>query len=74
MACALAREALKVLMEEGMIENSRVMGQRFLDGLRSLSNPMIKDTHEHTIRFVPLLVITKDEVDWALDRIGSLFG
>jgi ornithine--oxo-acid transaminase len=30
---------------------------------------LAKDTHEHTIRFAPPLVITRDEVDWALERI-----
>jgi ornithine--oxo-acid transaminase len=104
LACAVAREALKVLVEEGMIENAARMGQRFLDGLKTLKNPMIKevrgkglmiglelmseagparpyclqlkekgllckDTHEQTIRFAPPLVITAEEVDWAVDRI-----
>ncbi len=108
LACAVAREALKVLTEEGLIENSMTMGQRFMDGLRSLDSPMLKevrgkglmiglellpeaggarpyclrlkergllckDTHEHTIRFAPPLVITRDEVDWALDQIRTVF-
>jgi ornithine--oxo-acid transaminase len=30
-----------------------------------------KDTHEHTIRIAPPLVITSDQVDWALDEIGA---
>jgi ornithine--oxo-acid transaminase len=107
LACAVAREALKVLVEEGMIENAARMGQRFLDGLKTLKNPMIKevrgkglmiglelmseagparpyclqlkekgllckDTHEQTIRFAPPLVITAEEVDWAVDRIRSV--
>jgi ornithine--oxo-acid transaminase len=32
---------------------------------------LTKDTHEHTIRFAPPLVITSDQVDWALERIGA---
>ena len=107
LACAVAREALKVLIEEGMIDNAACMGQRFHDGLSSLKNPMIKevrgkglmlglelmpeagparpyclqlkekgllckDTHEQTIRFAPPLVITSEEVDWAVDRIRSV--
>jgi ornithine--oxo-acid transaminase len=101
LACAVAREAMKVLVEEGMIENSAAQGAYFLDGLRSIRNNAIKEvrgrglmlavefhpeaggarrycealkangvlakeTHEHTIRFAPPLVITRDQVDWAL--------
>ena len=32
---------------------------------------LAKDTHVHTIRIAPPLVITGDEVDWALERIGA---
>ena len=104
LACAVARTALRVLVEEGMIENSAKMGAYFLDELQEVTNPMVKevrgkglmvgvelqpeaggarkycnelmasgllckDTHEHTIRFAPPLIITKDEVDWALERV-----
>jgi len=104
MACAVARMALKVLVEEGMIENAQEMGQYFLEGLQSIRNNLIKEirgrglmiavefhdeaegarrycealrqkgllckeTHVDTIRFAPPLVITKDEIDWALERI-----
>ncbi|WP_442601756.1 ornithine--oxo-acid transaminase [Paenibacillus sp. KN14-4R] len=34
---------------------------------------LCKETHENTIRFAPPLTITKDELDWALVRIGSIF-
>ena len=34
LACAVARAALRVLVEEGMIENAAVQGARFLDGLQ----------------------------------------
>jgi ornithine--oxo-acid transaminase len=30
---------------------------------------LCKDTHEDTIRFAPPLVITRKDVDWALERI-----
>jgi len=33
---------------------------------------LCKETHENTIRFAPPLVITQDEVDWALERIESV--
>lgn len=34
---------------------------------------LCKDTHMHTIRFAPPLVITKEDIDWALDRIAKVF-
>lgn len=104
LACAVARTALKVLVDEGLIENAALMGQRFLAGLRAIHNPRIrevrgrglllgvefmdaaggarqycealqqvgllcKETHENIIRFAPPLVITAEQVDWALERI-----
>jgi ornithine--oxo-acid transaminase len=106
LACAVARAALRVLVDEGMIENAAVQGDRFLDGLRNIrantvrevrgrglmlavelhpeagparryceslreSGILAKDTHEHTIRIAPPLVITGDQVDWALERIDA---
>ncbi|CAM3534781.1 ornithine--oxo-acid transaminase [Mycolicibacterium frederiksbergense] len=32
---------------------------------------LVKDTHGHTLRFAPPLVITKDEIDWAVDRFAD---
>lgn len=106
LACAVARAALRVLVEEGMIENAAVQGERLLKGLKSIRantmrdvrgrglmlavelNPeagparrycealqtrglLAKDTHEHTIRIAPPLVITSDQVDWALEQIAA---
>jgi ornithine--oxo-acid transaminase len=34
---------------------------------------LAKDTHEKTIRFAPPLVITRAEIDWAMERIGRVF-
>jgi ornithine--oxo-acid transaminase len=107
MACAVARAALKVLKEEGMIENSAEMGAYMLKELQNLKAPVIKelrgrglmlgielkpeagpardyceklqdmgmlckDTHVHTIRVAPPLVITRDEADWALERLAKV--
>ncbi len=33
---------------------------------------LAKDTHEKTIRFAPPLVIKKEEIDWALERIRKV--
>jgi ornithine--oxo-acid transaminase len=30
---------------------------------------LCKETHESTIRFAPPLIIRKEEIDWALERI-----
>nr|WP_247749242.1 MULTISPECIES: ornithine--oxo-acid transaminase [unclassified Rhizobium] len=107
LACAVARASLKVLTEEGMIENAAVMGNRFLDGLRAIRSNIVKDvrgrglmmaieldpeaggarpycdalktlgilakdTHGHTIRLAPPLVITADQVDWAVERLAKV--
>jgi ornithine--oxo-acid transaminase len=104
LACAVARAALKVLTEEGMIENAEKMGDYFQEGLRSIRSNIVKDvrgrglmmavelvpeaggarqycytlkdrgllakdTHENTIRLAPPLVITKSQVDWAVEQI-----
>src|SRR5210317_291329 len=42
LACAIARTALKVLVEEGLIENAASMGTYFLEGLKQISSPFIK--------------------------------
>ena len=34
---------------------------------------LAKDTHGYTIRIAPPLVITSDQVDWALDGIEATF-
>jgi ornithine--oxo-acid transaminase len=43
LACAIARAALKALTEEGMIENSAVMGERFMTGLKDIRSNIIKE-------------------------------
>ena len=43
LACAVARTALKVLVEEGMIENAAEMGAYFLDLLKQIQSPLIKE-------------------------------
>ena len=43
LACAVARTALKVLREEGMIENAAEMGGHFLEGLRSMADNRVRE-------------------------------
>lgn len=104
MACAIARTALKVLVDEGMIENAATMGEYLMERLSEINSPHIKEvrgkglligvelhesaggarrfcealqhegvlckeTHHTIIRFAPPLVISKEEIDWALERI-----
>jgi len=42
--------------------------RRLCEALRACG-VLAKDTHGHTIRIAPPLVITRDEVDWALEQI-----
>ena len=43
LACAVARTALHVLVEEGMIKRSLVLGRYFLDRLKSISGAEVKE-------------------------------
>lgn len=43
LACAVAREALKVLVEEGMIENAAKMGDYFIKKLKEIPSPYVKE-------------------------------
>lgn len=43
LACAVAREALKVLVEEGLIEASEVRGRQFLEGLQAIRSNRVRE-------------------------------
>ncbi|GAB6936395.1 MAG: ornithine--oxo-acid transaminase [Bacillota bacterium] len=105
LACAVAIAALDVIEEERLADRARELGAYFMDELKKIQHPDIKEvrgkgllvgmelhtparpyceklkekgllckeTHENTIRFAPPLVITKDELDWALERIRAVF-
>jgi len=104
LACAVARVALRVLMEEKLIERSAEFGTYFLAKLQALRSPHIKEvrgkglwigielnklarpfcealkqagvlckeTHGAVIRIAPPLVITRAEIDWAVERIRAV--
>ena len=104
LACAVARAALRVLVDEKLVERSAELGAYFLGRLRTLTSPIIKevrgrglwigleltvaarpycerlmeegllckDTHDYVIRLAPPLVITREEIDWAFDRIRKV--
>jgi len=104
LACAVARAALRVLVDEKLVERSAELGAYFLGRLRTLTSSIIKevrgrglwigleltvaarpycerlmeegllckDTHDYVIRLAPPLVITREEIDWAFDRIRKV--
>ena len=107
LACAVAREALRVIEEENLIEKSLFMGHYLKESIWNILSPYVKEvrgmglligvelkksaggarkfcealmgkgilckeTHKHVIRFAPPLTITKEELDWALERIESV--
>jgi len=43
LACAVARTALRVLLEEGMVKQSAVLGRYLLERLQSIQSPHIKE-------------------------------
>jgi ornithine--oxo-acid transaminase len=43
LACAVARMALKVLVEEGMIDNAAVIGERLAANLRAIASDRVKE-------------------------------
>ena len=43
-------------------------GRRFAEALQN-NGVLVKETHENVLRFAPPLIINRETVDWALDRI-----
>lgn len=43
LACAVAREALRVLVEENLVENAERMGSYFLSGLKQIQSPSVRE-------------------------------
>ena len=37
-----------------------------------ISSLLVKETHDTVIRLGPPLVITKDEIDWGLERLAAV--
>lgn len=107
LACAVAREALKVIIDEKLPERSFELGKYLLEKLKNIKSKHVKElrgkglfigielhkeaggarrfcealkeegilckeTHENVIRLAPPLVINKDEIDWAFERIEKI--
>jgi acetylornithine/LysW-gamma-L-lysine aminotransferase len=43
LSCAVARETLKILHEEGLIENAAVLGDELMQALSAISSPLIRE-------------------------------
>jgi ornithine--oxo-acid transaminase len=43
-------------------------GRRFAEALKE-NGVLVKETHDNVLRFAPPLIIDRETVDWALDRI-----
>lgn len=104
LGAAVARAALRVLVEENLIENAQVQGEYLMGRLQRIESHHVKEvrgrglmigvelnaeaggarrfaeamkqegllckeTHETVIRFAPPLVITRSDLDWAVERI-----
>ena len=106
LAAAVGRAALKVLVDEELVERSATLGAYAIERLKALDSPHItevrgkglwigvelntaarpfceslqelgllcKETHENVIRIAPPLVIAREELDWALERIEKVLG
>ena len=108
LACAVARAALRVLIDEKMIDRAAELGDYFLDRIRAIQSRdkrkiikeirgkglwiaielhgmarpycealkeegiLAKETHDHIIRIAPPLTITRDEIDWAVERLTKV--
>ncbi|HQL02349.1 MAG: Ornithine aminotransferase [Synergistetes bacterium ADurb.Bin155] len=109
LACAVAIEALDVLIDEKMSERASELGAYFMEGLKAIKSSKIKqvrgkglligvvleesagkarkyttalkekgllckETHDWIIRFAPPLVITREEIDKALEAVREVLG
>jgi ornithine--oxo-acid transaminase len=104
LGCAVARTALQVLVEDKLVERSAELGAYFIELLRRVKSPHIKEvrgvglwiaielhgaarpycealkdagilckeTHDRVIRIAPPLVITREDIDWALPRMEKV--
>jgi ornithine--oxo-acid transaminase len=104
LGCAIAIEAIKVMIEDDYVGKSSEMGEYFFEKLKEINNPhiidirgkglfigvefdhkagpycdelmelgvLVHETHETVIRFAPPLIITKEEIDWAMERIKKV--
>ena len=105
LACAVSVASMEVLLDEKLSERSQELGEYFMEKLREIEHPSVKEvrgrglfigmelteaarpyceqlkelgllckeTHDTVIRFAPPLIISKEELDWAIERIQKVF-
>jgi ornithine--oxo-acid transaminase len=105
LGCAVARTAVRVVVEEDLPRRSAELGAWFLAELQTLRHPFIKEirgrgllvgieliqpariycerlkdagllckeTHDYVIRLAPPLVVTREDLEWALTQIRQVF-
>jgi ornithine--oxo-acid transaminase len=107
LGCAVAREALKVIRDEQLVDRSARLGGWLLEQVRTITDPRIKavrgrglmvaielheparkycealkqrgvlckETHDYVIRLSPPLVVSQEDLGWAVEQIrGVLAG
>ncbi len=104
LGAAVAREALKIFVEDKLDERSDELGKYFREQLRAMGSERVnvvrgkglligveldtaarpycealmergilcKETHENVVRFAPPLVITREEIDLAMDHVRAV--
>lgn len=107
LACAIAREALRIIVDEKLPERAAELGSYLMERLKKINSPHVdfyrgeglwvgivlkdeangarrfcealmekgllcKETHWNVIRLAPPLVITKEEIDWSLERLEQV--
>jgi len=107
LACAVAREALRVIVDERLSERAAALGDHLMARLRAIDSPHValirgkgllvgivlkpeaggarrfcealqergvlaKETHEDVIRLAPPLVVSRGDLDWAIERLADV--
>jgi ornithine--oxo-acid transaminase len=107
LAARVAREAIQVLVDEGLCERASEIGAYLMGRLERIESPYVKEvrgrglmigielhpeaggarqyceklagrgvlckeTHVDTIRVAPPLIITREEIDWALEHLTAV--
>ncbi|HEY7908661.1 MAG TPA: aspartate aminotransferase family protein [Thermomicrobiales bacterium] len=106
LACAAAHATLATILNDGLLEQSREVGEHFVTGLRGLNHPLVRDVRGRglmigvelktkvtpvlrrmqeagllalpagglIIRFLPSLLLTKEEADRAVALFAQALG
>jgi ornithine--oxo-acid transaminase len=71
---ALPRDAVREVRGRGLwagVEFASIPGRQASEHLAG-RGVLVKDTHGTTIRLAPPLMISKEDLDWALDRVEEM--